>query len=147
MQVDMLWKHRCTVVSFEPYADCGGFNVGGSAMTANRHAIVFGGSGFIGCHFLKRVAEMRRYDRIYSVDIAPPRFSINDIRYVNFDIRNRFRLLSVVMVHSTYSTLPPSTRHLVMKTGNIIGPTFMARQTSAGSQATWAPTMYFLPAP
>ena len=56
-------------------------------MTANRHAIVFGGSGFIGCHFLKRVTEIRRYDRIYSVDIAPPRFSINDICYVSFDIR------------------------------------------------------------
>lgn len=56
-------------------------------MTANRHAIVFGGSGFIGCHFLKRIAEERRYDRIYSVDIALPRFSINDIHYVNFDIR------------------------------------------------------------
>jgi nucleoside-diphosphate-sugar epimerase len=54
---------------------------------AGRHAIVFGGAGFIGCHFLKRLGELRRYDRLYSVDIAAPRFTSAGVNYVNFDIR------------------------------------------------------------
>jgi GlcNAc-P-P-Und epimerase len=51
------------------------------------NAIVFGGSGFIGCHLLKRLSESRRYDILYSVDIAPPHFTTTGVRYVGHDIR------------------------------------------------------------
>lgn len=54
---------------------------------ADRQAIVFGGSGFIGCHLLRHLAEIRRYDRLYSVDIEAPRFTSEGINYVSFDIR------------------------------------------------------------
>jgi GlcNAc-P-P-Und epimerase len=54
---------------------------------ASRKAIVFGRAGFIGCHFLKRLAEERLYDGLYSVDIAPPRFAVEGVKLVNFDIR------------------------------------------------------------
>jgi nucleoside-diphosphate-sugar epimerase len=40
---------------------------------AAKKAIVFGSAGFIGCHFLKRLAADRRYESLYSVDIAEPR--------------------------------------------------------------------------
>jgi nucleoside-diphosphate-sugar epimerase len=50
-------------------------------------AIVFGGAGFIGCHFLARLAELHRYSRLFSVDIAEPRFKTTGINYVNCDVR------------------------------------------------------------
>jgi GlcNAc-P-P-Und epimerase len=56
-------------------------------VTAVKNAIVFGGAGFIGCHLLKRFAETRRYNRLYSVDIREPRFSSDGVEYFNFDIR------------------------------------------------------------
>jgi nucleoside-diphosphate-sugar epimerase len=52
----------------------------------DRVAIVFGGAGFVGSHFLKRLAETDRYRRLYSVDIAEPRFTVTGVNYVNFDI-------------------------------------------------------------
>lgn len=55
-------------------------------MAGGRHAIVFGGAGFIGCHLLRRLADIRRYDRLYSVDIAEPRFVSAGVAYVNCDI-------------------------------------------------------------
>jgi nucleoside-diphosphate-sugar epimerase len=54
---------------------------------SDRDAVVFGGAGFIGCHFLRRLAASGRYARLYSVDIVEPRFTDPGIRYVNFDIR------------------------------------------------------------
>jgi GlcNAc-P-P-Und epimerase len=54
---------------------------------ANRRAIVFGGAGFIGSHLLKRLAETRRYDRLFSVDIGKPRFASEGVDYLNFDVR------------------------------------------------------------
>jgi nucleoside-diphosphate-sugar epimerase len=54
---------------------------------ADGNAIVFGGAGFIGCHFLKRLAQLKRYGRLYSVDIAPPRFTTDEVHCVDFDIR------------------------------------------------------------
>jgi nucleoside-diphosphate-sugar epimerase len=59
----------------------------GDDVMSNRQAIVFGGAGFIGCHLLKRLAKIRRYERLYSVDIAEPRFTTEGVDYVNFDIR------------------------------------------------------------
>lgn len=52
-----------------------------------RKAVVFGGAGFIGSHFLARLAEMRQYDELYSVDIGTPRFVVEGVRYEEFDIR------------------------------------------------------------
>jgi nucleoside-diphosphate-sugar epimerase len=53
-----------------------------------KKAIVFGGAGFVGCHFLGRLAQGGRYTTLYSVDIAEPRFADPKIQYVKFDIRN-----------------------------------------------------------
>jgi nucleoside-diphosphate-sugar epimerase len=53
----------------------------------SKKAVVFGGAGFIGTHFLKRLAEERRYHSLYCVDIAEPRFNVEGVAYVNFDIR------------------------------------------------------------
>jgi GlcNAc-P-P-Und epimerase len=76
-----------------------------------RCAIVFGGAGFIGCHLLKRLVDGRCYNRLYSVDIAPPRFTNERINYVNFDIRKAipadlcgegpFDIFNLAAVHTT----------------------------------------------
>jgi nucleoside-diphosphate-sugar epimerase len=55
-------------------------------MTAKK-AIVFGGAGFIGCHLLKRLAMDRLYEGLFSVDIAEPRFDVDGVRRVKFDVR------------------------------------------------------------
>ena len=52
-----------------------------------KNAIVFGGAGFFGSHLLKRFAEERRYNQLYSVDIREPRFASDGVDYLNFDIR------------------------------------------------------------
>ena len=76
-----------------------------------RCAIVFGGAGFIGCHLLKRLVDSRCYDRLYSVDIARPRFTNGGVNYVNFDIRKAipadlcgegpFDIFNLAAVHTT----------------------------------------------
>jgi len=80
-------------------------------MASDGHAIVFGGAGFIGCHLLKRIADSRRYDRLYSIDIAEPRFVTAGVNYVNFDIREPiparlcgdgpFDIFNLAAVHTT----------------------------------------------
>ena len=57
-------------------------------MAIRRSAAVFGGAGFIGCHLLRRLAQAGRYARLYSIDIAEPRFTDSGIQYINFDVRN-----------------------------------------------------------
>jgi GlcNAc-P-P-Und epimerase len=76
-----------------------------------RCAIVFGGAGFIGCHLLKRLVDGRCYNRLYSVDIARPRFTNAGVNYVNCDIRNAipadlcgegpFDIFNLAAVHTT----------------------------------------------
>jgi GlcNAc-P-P-Und epimerase len=53
----------------------------------SKKAIVFGGAGFVGSHFLQRLANDRRYDGLFSVDIAQPRFTVGGVDYKTFDIR------------------------------------------------------------
>jgi nucleoside-diphosphate-sugar epimerase len=55
-------------------------------MIANK-AVVFGGSGFIGSHLLKQIGTLRCYNELYSVDIAAPRFIVDGVKYLDFDIR------------------------------------------------------------
>jgi GlcNAc-P-P-Und epimerase len=57
-------------------------------LTISKHAIVFGGAGFIGCHFLRRLVENQRYDCLYSVDIREPRFASEQVNYLHFDVSN-----------------------------------------------------------
>jgi GlcNAc-P-P-Und epimerase len=78
---------------------------------AYRDAIVFGGAGFIGCHFLRRLAETQRYKGLYSVDIAEPRFRSARVNYLYFDIREPiparlcgagpFDVFNLAAVHTT----------------------------------------------
>jgi GlcNAc-P-P-Und epimerase len=74
-------------------------------------AIVFGGAGFIGSHLLKQLAETDRYQALFSVDIAQPRFVVDGVGYLDFDIRNPipadlcgegpFDIFNLAAVHTT----------------------------------------------
>ena len=74
-------------------------------------AIVFGGAGFIGSHLLKRLAEDGDYDGLFSVDVVAPRFAVDGVRYVDFDVRRPlpadlcgegpFELYNFAAVHTT----------------------------------------------
>ena len=78
---------------------------------AGRKAIVFGGAGFIGCHLLKRLAAEQVYDKLHSVDIVAPRFSVPGVDLVHFDIRQPippklcgegpFDIYNLAAVHTT----------------------------------------------
>jgi len=113
----------------------------------NRDAVVFGGAGFIGCHFLRRLAASGRYAQLYSVDIVEPRFTDPGIRYLNFDVRNPIPSQLCGEALSISSILLPSTRRRVMKIGNTTRPTSTARQMFASLQALLVPTICSLPAP
>jgi GlcNAc-P-P-Und epimerase len=57
-------------------------------VSKDRSAIVFGGAGFIGCHFLRRLIHSGQYVGLFSVDIGSPRFTDAGVRYVNHDVRH-----------------------------------------------------------
>jgi nucleoside-diphosphate-sugar epimerase len=56
-------------------------------MAGTSKAIVFGGAGFIGSHLLARLAKDSNYARLFSVDIAKPRFEVAGVTYVTHDLR------------------------------------------------------------
>jgi GlcNAc-P-P-Und epimerase len=58
-----------------------------SIIVMPKKAIVFGGAGFIGSHFLQRLSDSGRYDGLFSVDIATPRFFVPGVQYLEFDVR------------------------------------------------------------
>jgi nucleoside-diphosphate-sugar epimerase len=57
-------------------------------VTVPKQAVVFGGAGFVGCHFLRRLVETKQYDWLYSVDLREPRFASKQVNYLNFDVCN-----------------------------------------------------------
>jgi nucleoside-diphosphate-sugar epimerase len=48
---------------------------------------VFGGAGFVGSHFLLWLAERHPEAKLYSVDIAEPRFAVEGTTYIQHDLR------------------------------------------------------------
>ena len=80
-------------------------------MPVLKRAIVFGGAGFIGCHFLRRLVEYKWYDCLFSVDIREPRFASEQVNYLHFDVCNpippdlcgqgRFDIFNFAAVHTT----------------------------------------------
>jgi len=50
-------------------------------------AAIFGGAGFIGSHLLRYLRQQGIYERLYCIDIAEPRFLVQDVDYVKHDVR------------------------------------------------------------
>ncbi|WP_416357716.1 NAD-dependent epimerase/dehydratase family protein [Aureimonas phyllosphaerae] len=55
-----------------------------------KQAMVVGGAGFIGTHLLAHLKAEGRYDRLVSVDIAPPQRPVAGVAYEIHDIRAPF---------------------------------------------------------
>src|ERR1700682_599582 len=54
---------------------------------AQKQAIVFGGSGFIGSHLTKELVQCQKYLKVISVDINSLRFKVDGVDYVTADVR------------------------------------------------------------
>lgn len=86
--------------------------------------VVFGGSGFIGSHLLKRLREVH-VGAIYSVDIRSPRRPLEGVNYINADVRNLSDLTLNEPVEAIYNlaaihTTPGHDNHEYYET-NILG--------------------------
>ncbi|WP_024599319.1 NAD-dependent epimerase/dehydratase family protein [Pseudoalteromonas sp. TAE56] len=87
--------------------------------------IVFGGSGFVGTHLIKRLVE-DNISPIYSIDIKPPKVSLSGVEYVNADVRDLHDLdLSSANISTIYNfaaihTTPGHEHHEYYET-NILG--------------------------
>lgn len=55
-------------------------------MIEGKHALVFGGAGFIGTH-LTALLLRRGYGSVTSVDIASPRNPVSGVEYLTYDVR------------------------------------------------------------
>lgn len=55
-------------------------------------AIVFGGSGFIGAHLLKRLVRGSEFDQIMSLDIEEPKQRLENVTYAIQDIRQQIEI-------------------------------------------------------
>jgi nucleoside-diphosphate-sugar epimerase len=101
-----------------------------------KKAIVFGGAGFVGSHFLKRLTNDRRYDGFFSVDIAEPRFIVEGVDYKIVDIRlpipadlcgsAKFDIYNFAAVHTT-----PGHEDFEYYWANVNGATNVCRYASA----------------
>lgn len=50
-------------------------------------AIIFGGSGFVGCHLIRYLVKHQFYDEVVVGDLVPPPFENELIKYIPTDIR------------------------------------------------------------
>ena len=67
---------------------------------ATKQAIVFGGSGFIGSHLVKKLVEDQQYAKVICVDIGSPRFKVDGVDYVTADVRREIPKDRFDPVHS-----------------------------------------------
>lgn len=56
-------------------------------MSNATQAIIFGGAGFIGTHLATSLVGSRKYKRVVSVDIGPPRANVAGVEYLHHDVR------------------------------------------------------------
>ncbi|MCP3460079.1 NAD(P)-dependent oxidoreductase [Bradyrhizobium sp. CCGUVB23] len=56
-------------------------------MSNPTQVIIFGGAGFVGTHLAADLVASRKYERVVSVDIGPPRANIAGVEYLFHDVR------------------------------------------------------------